>query len=87
MKHGRPREGGKGASPRGHLAPDGSPVIRLLPQGDGSSLVAAIHPDGWSVAQVGAGGGGAFGCLGSGGTAQDKRGPAGDWQLQLSLPT
>lgn len=77
---------GKGCLQRGIWSQMGPPVIRLLPQGDGSSLVAAVHPDGWIVAQVGAGGG-TFGCLGSRGTARDKRGPAGDWQLQLSLLT
>lgn len=48
---------GKGCRQGGTWSQMGPPVIRLLPQGDGSSLVAAVHPDGWIVAQVGAGGG------------------------------
>ena len=35
----------------------GPPVIRLPPQGDKSSLGAAVHPDGWIVAQIWGGGG------------------------------
>lgn len=52
----------------------GPPVIRLLLQGDGSALVAAVHPDGWIVAQVGREGEGIFGCLGSGGGQCGTRG-------------
>lgn len=35
----------------------GPPVIRRLPQGDKSSLGAAVHPDGWIAAQIGGGNG------------------------------
>lgn len=78
---------GKGSLQGGIWSQMGPPVIRLLPQGDRNSVGAADRPDGWIGAQIGGGGTVTFGCLGSGGTAWDKREPAGDWQLQRSLPT